>query len=476
MRIYQRSATLPTLSSATGLLLLLAGLRPLAAQTTSAQPAAVATLMLADALREADRNAFANRIANATIESARARARLTLKGLLPSARVETGVVRTTDPVAVFGTTLRQRLVTPEAFAPSRLNDPAAETNVQSGLVVEVPLFNADAIAGLRAARAGAVASSAAGEWTAITTRANVVRAYFGAVLASERTTALEQARDAANAAVRQVQAMVQQGLVTKADALQAEVRAADVTSQLIASQNDVRNAKQQLALLLGRTDDAELHLPYVLPNDAAVRALAERDTLATLSTDQSGTTVRADVQAAHAGAEAANADRVRAARTLLPRVNSFARYDWNAPSAPFGGRKNWTVGLLASWSLFSGSEIADVAGATARAAGARAGEEAALAQGRVEANAARRSVAVALQRMDLAQRAAEQSREAERLVEKRYAGGLATIAELLGAESSATVAALGQAAARFALIDAVAMHRRAIGADPAELSQLDTAR
>jgi outer membrane protein TolC len=69
--------------------------------------------------------------------------------------------------------------------------------------------------------------------------------------------------------------------------------------------------------------------------------------------------------------------------------------------------------------------------------------------------------------------AAAQSREAHRLVEKRYAGGLVTVAELLGAETAATGAALAEAAARYTLIDALAQHRRAIGADPGALAQLD---
>jgi outer membrane protein TolC len=86
-----------------------------------------------------------------------------------------------------------------------------------------------------------------------------------------------------------------------------------------------------------------------------------------------------------------------------------------------------------------------------------------------------RAVTLAAQRLDLATAAARQSREAHRLVEKRYAGGLATIAELLGAETAATGASLAQAAARYALIDALAQQRRAIGADPGALAQLDAA-
>ncbi len=449
---------------------LLRGASPLLAQTP---------LTLADALRDANRHAYANRIATAATEADRAKARLPLKGILPSARVEAGIIRTTDPIGAFGTTLRQRAVTQAAFDPARLNHPAAITNVQGGLVLEVPVLNGDAWTGWRAARAAADASAAMADWTAVSTRANVVRAYYGAVLEGEKVATLEQAERAALSAVRQVQSMLQQGLVTKADALQASVRAGDVSSQLVAARNDALTAQQQLGLLLGRGDGAAVLLPAALPDDAPVRELAARDTLsiATPERTDAGITDRADVRAARAGVAAATADRQRAASTMLPRVNGFARYDWNDPRTLYAGQKNWTVGVMASWSLFRGnSELADLAGTTARAASARAGQEAAVAQGRVEADAARRGLSVALQRLQIAQLSAEQSREAHRLVEKRYAGGLATIAELLGADATATGASLAHAAARYALIDALATHRQAIGADPAALSILDAAR
>ncbi len=212
----------------------------------------------------------------------------------------------------------------------------------------------------------------------------------------------------------------------------------------------------------------------VLPADSTVRQLAASDTLAGNLREYAE---RADVRQAQSGQRAADADRLRAQTTLLPRVNGFARYDWNDPTTLVGGRPNWTVGVMASWSLFGGgSELADVAGAAARARGARVGVEALRAQARVETETTRRLMVVALQRLDLAAQSAVQSREAWRLVEKRYAGGLATVAELLGAESSATGAELSHAAARFAVIDALATYRRAVGADPAELIALETTR
>ncbi|MCC6243712.1 MAG: TolC family protein [Gemmatimonadaceae bacterium] len=435
-----------------------------------------AQLTLADALREADQHAFANRIAGAATESDRARARLPLKGILPSARLDAGVMRTTDPIGAFGTTLRQRLVTPAAFDPAKLNNPDAITNVLAGVVLEVPLVNGDAWTGWKAARAAVDASAASQDWTAITTRTQVVRAYYGAILAAEKATMLQQAEQAAAAAVRQVQLMVQQGLVTKADALQASVRGADVRAQLLAARLDAQTARQQLGLLLGREDGSSPDLPTTLPADDAVRAIAVPDTLPT-ATALAATTPRADVRAATAGLAAARADKQRATTTLVPRVNGFARYDWNDPTALYSGQKNWTVGVMASWSLFGGgSELADIAGTSARLASARAGHAAATAQQQVDAESTRRGIAVALERLDLAVQAAEQAQEAHRLVDKRYVGGLATVAELLAAESAATGAALMRVAARYAVIDAVASHRRAIGADPGALRALESAR
>ncbi len=448
---------------------------PAPAQSAPAQsaPAQSAPLSLGDAMREADERAFGNRIASATAAGDRARARLPWQGILPSARIEAGVIRTTDPIGAFGTTLRQRLVTPAAFDPAKLNYPSAVTNAQAGLVLDVPLMNGDAWFGLRAARAAVDASKAVGDWSAVATRADVVRAYYGAILAETKAGVLAQAQQAADAGVRQVRAMVAQGLVTKADALQASVRASDVAAQLLTARGDALSARQQLGLLLGRTTAELPTLPGALPDEAAVIALATHD--AAVANGETVTTViRDDVRAAQADVVAATAERRRAASTLLPRVNGFARYDWNDPRTLYAGQKNWTVGVMASWSLFGGNaELADVAATSARADAARAGLDAARAQSQLERDDAARRLTLSLQRLTLAREAADQSFEAHRLVQKRYDGGLATIAELLAAESSATGSSLAHAVARYTVIDGIATWRRASGGDPAALTALD---
>ncbi|MEO8624306.1 MAG: TolC family protein, partial [bacterium] len=199
--------------------------------TFGAAPAS-AQLTLRDALHTADRAAYANRIAAGTSQTTRAGTLAPLKGILPSVRFDAGYVRTTDPIGVFGSTLRQRTVTQASFDPQQLNHPSAVGNYQGGIVIEQPLLNADAWTGRGAAAHAASASRAAEEWTRLSTRVDAVRAYFGTALAAEHMATLEAAARAAHAHVAQAESMVRQGVVTKSDALLASVRASDVDMQL----------------------------------------------------------------------------------------------------------------------------------------------------------------------------------------------------------------------------------------------------
>lgn len=435
---------------------------------------------LADALAEADRHAFANRRAQATANEARARAVLPLRALVPTARVESGLLRTTDPIGAFGATLRQRAVTPAAFDPARLNDPAAVSTIATGIVVDVPLVNTDAWAARRAARAAADALKASTAWTATTVHAQVVRAWFGIALADARTMALADAQAAADATVRQVGALVRQGLVTHADELQARVHAGDMAAATLAARLDVQNARRQLGLLLGRDDGEPLAVSAVLPADSVLRRLATDDTSSAGTFTTSAARAereRSDVQMATLGAEAARYDARRAYAGWMPRLNGFARQDWFAATTPLGAKPNWTIGVMGSWSLLANpAERADAAMATARARAASADSAATLAAARLDVRVARSALQLALQRLDLAALAAREATEAQRLVAKRYLGGLATIAERLGADATATNATVGHAAAIYALVDALVEWRRASGADPSVLAVLDAPR
>ena len=184
---------------------------------------------------------------------------------------------------------------------------------------------------------------------------------------------------------------------------------------------------------------------------------------------------RADVDAANYGLDAAHADQARARSTFFPRLNAFARYDWNSPDRLYAGDRNWTAGVMASWNLFTGArDIADVRVAAARASTATTQAEAATANARLEIEQTRVALAVALTRLTLAERGVSQSAEAHRIVAKKYEGGLATVVELLDAHAAETQSSLALLQSRWAAIVADAERLRALGRDPAALVVLDT--
>jgi outer membrane protein TolC len=436
-----------------------------------AAPPANAQLTLRDAFAEAGRASFSNRAAAGNTAAQRAQALAPLAGLLPNVHVDAGYARTTDPIGVFGATLRQRTITQANFDPSRLNHPDAIGNYQAALILEQPLVNADAWAGRRGALHAAAAASADEEWTRRSTSVDVIRAYYGIVLADDRVRALRSATRAANAHVAEAEAMVRQGVVTKSDALLASVRAGDIDAQLAEAIGATSTARRQLAVLLGRIGNAAPNVALAattLPSASRIRAEVSPDT------GDRAEEVRADVRAATSALAAARGDALRAKTSLLPRINGFARYDWNSPTALYSGDRNWTAGIMASWNPFAGArEIADVQATRARAQASEAQAAGARANAQLEIEQTRTALVVALTRLDIAERAAAQSVEAHRIVSRKYGGGLAGVVELLEAQAVETQSALALSQARFGAIVAAAERRHAIGLDATSLASLE---
>lgn len=420
----------------------------------AAAPAALPAqeLTLPEALRRAGESAWANRIADAQARAAAGQALAPYRGILPSVRLEAGYVSTTDPLNAFGFLLRQRAVTPAAFDPARLNHPDAIHDLATGVVVEQPLFNADAWAGRKAAASARAAAEASAEWTRASTAVEVTRGYWGAVLAAAQVRTLALADSAARLHQRQAEAMVRQGLATPSDGMLARVKAGEIRSALLDAGSQARLARLALALRMGTPADTLFTLPDSMP-------------LPTAGAD--GTSPRADVRAASRARDAAEVDARRAAMLYLPRVNGFGRLDWNTLDTPFGGSRAWTVGVMFSWSPFSGgAELSEQRATRARRDMARAAAEAAEAQAALELRAARERLAVALERLAIATDAVQQSAEAHRIVGKKYDGGLATVTELFDAATAETASRLARSAAAFDALVARADLDRASGKEP----------
>lgn len=428
-----------------------------------------APLTLREALALASRGAAANRAADARRDAASARRLATRQALLPAVRVEAGLLRTTDPVGAFGTALRQQRITAADFDPSRLNFPGAANNYSGALILEQPLLVADGWLAARAGTLGAVQAAHDTDWIARSTQADVIAAYYGVALAIDHAATLAVASQAAAAHVRQAERMLEAGLVTKSDVLLASARAGEVEAARLDAARDSAIIRRQLAVLISEPPGALRAVPAAFPPDSAAERTANE--LLSLSARP-----RPDVEGARAGAEGAGADVGRARAAFAPRVASFIRRDLNSAARPFGGSSSWTVGLMASWTPFSGAaQVADLRAAEARRAGAVAQFDGVAAAAAADLERSELSLRAALGRLTLTRSVLVHAIEAHRIVGRKYDGGLATVVELLDAAASATQARLALSAARQRLMSAMADRLKAAGHEPARLISLSDA-
>lgn len=426
------------------------------------------TLSLGQALRQAADQGFASRSAAAQQKAQAGQAAQSYRGFLPAFRMDVGYIGTTDPLGAFGATLRRREVTRAAFDPASLNNPDDIGQLTSSLVVEQPLLNVDAWYARRASNSSARVAAATYRWVRVESQVAVVRAFYAAVLAADQLRTLEDAAEAARAHTRQAESMHRNGLVTQSDVLLARVRAGEIESQLIAARASLPIARMRLALVLGAPSNSGFILPSRLPPSDRISLFA--DNLETLNAG-----ARADIEAAELALDAATANKRRVRAQLLPRVNSFGRLDWVTDGPAFGGHEAWTVGIILSWSPFTGgAEWAQQSEAEGRRLDAQAQAEAAQAQGRLEILQARSAVEVALAQMAILDTSVTQSMEAHRIVQRKYEGGLATVFELFDAAAQETATRLGASRAKHDAIIALAERQRAGGADLMPLAALET--
>lgn len=411
----------PWVSSMVGATLLLAA--PLAAQ----QP-----LSLAEALATAATLSPMARDARWEREAREADALGASAAFLPQVNVELGALRTDDPVAVFGTKLRQGRFAEADFAIDALNFPLAVTDVSTMLSVEQPLFQPMALTGRGAARAGARAGRLSEERTGQVVAFEVIRAYFGARLAADRVRVLDESLEAARQTLAQVEKLRREGVVTVVDEQLARSRVSELEATRAASGAAVVAAADLLLHLIGREPGEVVELT---------------DSLALTDRFPSDSGERADLRALRAALEGQEAGVLRARSQWLPAVGAFGNLAWHDEDLGVAtGPRHWTAGVIVRWSPFRGlSDVGVLRRAEAEREAARSRLEAAQRRARAEVRAATAERDAARAGFAAAESALAQASQAVRAAGSRYAEGVAVITELLAvraAESSQRLARL----------------------------------
>jgi outer membrane protein TolC len=400
------------------------------------------------------------KVSRAQIEQAEGALREARGHGLPTLTASLTATRTNDALNAFGLKLSQRAATFNDFgagefnpalgaaglnvAPVNLNHPDAVTNYNSRLEVLVPLYNGGMVSGyIEQARAMVRAAQQGSDMARQQVLYKVVQAYQGLHTARAYVHVTEQARLAAEAYVKTSRNLLKEGVLVRSDLLTAEVNLADVQVKLEEARRAAAGALDQLHLLLGLPLSQPLEIG---PPFSAVEAKGEIGTLEAeaLARNPGLQALRHQVEAAGAAVTVAEADK-------YPHLNAMLRQDWN--DATLGVRApSYTVAGVLSWKLL---DFGTVQGAKDRAEASRLELATRLQEAeegiRYKVKDAWRGALEAEARAKWRETALEKAAEAQRLVQKRYENGVATIVELLAAQAQLDKARADLVAARYQL-------------------------
>lgn len=375
--------------------------------------------------------------ARADVQQAAAQRLQTLAARLPAVDVAEHVVRTRDAVSAFGFGLEQERFDPASLAtPGALVHPAAVTDYKTVLQVRQPLFNGGQEWHARhRATAAWQAAGARFRRTEAHVQLQTAEAYWGLVLARGALDAVRQARAAAEGHAAAAKSHYEQQSAPLSDLLAAQVRVSERRSQEVDAADRVAAAADGLTLVTGLALADE-----VVPTDT-LAALTLSTPLESLLGDHLAS--HGDLEAA-AAAEAAAQHGVGVARAAyLPHLNAFGQLDLDADE-PFARQgESWTVGVAATWSVFSGLQSTGAKRqAQAQVRQARAQRELATAQLERQIAQAWRAVRAAQTQVELAGQAVAQADERLRMTHLQYQEEQVPSTDVLDAEAALTEARL----------------------------------
>jgi outer membrane protein len=346
-----------------------------------------------------------------------------------------GFTRGNNPVYVFGSLLTQRQFTAANFDLSYLNTPPPLDNFRTQFTASMPLYDFGRTSRrVRDAKLNAQGVEQAAHRTRQEIIFGVVQAYFNELLAKASVGVAQSSVEQTQADLTRAQSREEQGLAVHSDVLSAQVQLAQAKETLLRAQNGAEVAQAALNVAMGLSEDAATSAGGKL-HEVSFQAgtLAERQKRAL--------DLRPDYRQAEIGAERAQNGVGSAKAELLPQLKLFSSWETDHQTFAARGGNNWVLGATFSFNLFNGG--AD----RARLAQSRAFERRAEAMKSRMASAVRLQVRQAFlnletarQRVGVTHDAVAQSEESLRILQNRYEAGLATISDVLRAETGRAAA------------------------------------
>ncbi len=292
----------------------------------------------------------------------------------------------------------------------------------------MPIYNGGKIREMRTQAQALLQAAEAGDEAARQQLVlHTIEAYAGINTAEAFVEVAHQAREAAASYRDLSEKLYNEGVVTKADLLKAEVNLGERELDTEAARNQADNAADGLKVLAGIDTGRAIALPESIDVSLPETDLAQARNMA-MAKNPRILALRGRIDAARAEVDVARAE-------YKPHFNLMAQQDFNDDSL---GLRNdsYTVGGVLTWRVLDfGARSGQVDRAQAKVNASLAERQQALNQLLGQVGEVWRAADMAEKRVEVRQMAIRQSEEAVRLEKLRYQQGLATMTELLATQT-----------------------------------------
>lgn len=327
--------------------------------------------------------------------------------------------------------------------------------LSASAAVRVPIVIPSAWFETRAARGGARAADASAEAVRLQVRAGFAQAAHGARAAEEVVLASERAVEIAAEHARSADRRVKAGVAPPLDVLRARTEQVRRESDLARARADLDRARLALGILLGR----EAPVRIVVPDLAAAPAAPEPAPSAAEAVER-----RPEMRSQRSQVEAAE-DQVRASwARLLPQLSATGSAFASDVAYPTGEKEGWRATVDLTWPIFDGGlREARRRQTRAQLATARAGAEAQRLAVVQEVADGARDLAVARERLRLAETQRGLASDAAESAQRSFEAGVASNLDVVDANDRLYQADVGLAEARARVAQAAIGLERALG-------------
>lgn len=391
---------------------------------------AAETLTLDQAIDMALRNNPGLKAADAQVEVADAGVLRSASGFLPKVTVSETWSRTDSPLMALGAKLNQEIVTSADFDPAVMNHPDPISNYNTKLAVMQPVWNGGKeYVGRKQATLAREASVQDRERARQETVFNVIRAYYGVLLAKEYHKVAVQSLETTSATVTLAEARYKAGAVLQSDLLRATVQRAEVQEMATRSRNSVKLAMAGLNFAMGAPQSTEHEVSGSLSTQDAKNGMdAMLDEAAAK---------RPDLMSMELNRRNAEKSVTMARTDYLPSLNLMGEMDWNSDQLARDDAKSWAVMAVLQWNLFDGLVTrSKVKEALATSSRMRSLEEQTRSAVELQVRQAYYNLTSSLDRIAATSSSVQEAEEGLRIVQKRYEVGMTTFVDVLGAENS----------------------------------------